>query len=342
MNFLKKVKTTDHLIKRARRHKLLPNDCGDFWVLYSKYNTYSVSLLRGLVFEKNQGALKIVSAPFCTTTFTYDDPRLPKVLHHAEKFNKHVEGLIVRMFNYNGKWCFATKNNANIQLWKDKLDFKVDIFDVALGFDSHTLTLDPKNTYVFCVKSAKILIDRPPKRDKVYYIATYSNETLKELDLEAPAGTFPIKSIVDPNRAAIFNGDLDITFKTPTTHVVVHSRKTIFRRAGAEKKCLYKILFNKQGIDLIRDFPEYRDIVDTANREIEEYARFNLQERKSSKNAKLHSYIKMFQNYSKNHNNLDILKRLCRDYTEEYVFKDMEHFLAQSTNSTPLQRLIIT
>jgi len=321
----------------VRKYKLLANDCGDFWVLYSKYNTTATSHLRGLIIEKNKGPFKIIAAPFCTTTFSYNDPKLTKIIQRCdEAFEPITENnIIVRMFNYNGKWKFATKQNANFEKWKETIDFKTEIFDQILGYDSATLNLDPQNTYVFAVKSSKIY---PGNEDKIYHITTYSNVTLEEIASEPIANTHP-QTPITLDKDAILAGNQDAVLKTPTCYIVVYSKDTLYKRASTDRHFLLRILINKQGIPLLQAFPEYRDIVDKANRDIEAYVKYNLEKRASNKNPKLHSYIKVFHTLMQKNNALDTLNILCRDYMESYVFNDMEKVL-ENCDSIPTDRLI--
>lgn len=143
-----------------------------------------VRMCRGIVLEKD--TWQIVAYPF------YRFYNFEEVPEEREKFNwdkavatEKVDGSLVSVFNYHGKWYISTRSkiggdnkiNDNIHTFKD-------IFNLAIApltFDEFTDLLDEQFCYTFELVSPFNRIVTEYKENKIYFIGCRDKITFNEI-----------------------------------------------------------------------------------------------------------------------------------------------------------------
>ena len=171
------------------------NDKGNLYIckysqIDSDFNYKIVRQCRGIILEK--GTNKLIACAFFKF-FNVGEALADKVDFEHSSIQAKIDGSIIRIFYYNGKWQIATNGTIDAHdaetadlLTNKKYNF-YDLFldgleEQGIIFSELTKKLTPEFTFIFemvhPISRVVVKYDKP----KVYLIGIRNNKTMKEID----------------------------------------------------------------------------------------------------------------------------------------------------------------
>jgi len=138
---------------------------------------------RGLILEKD--TLRVIRCAFFKF-FNYGENNAAGIDYDSAKVQEKIDGSLISLYFYNGKWNIAT--NGMISAEDAKLYLKTNEFKTfsdLFPFDEIDYSiLNEKYTYTFELVSKYNRIVIPYDKTEIFHIGTRDNETIKELNVD--------------------------------------------------------------------------------------------------------------------------------------------------------------
>ncbi|MBQ7653327.1 MAG: hypothetical protein IJS93_03050 [Clostridia bacterium] len=291
LDFIEKHENWRELLKEPPYSLNVKEDEGFTLLKYEMLNSdFSIPLVnecRGIILDSNN---KIVCFPFYKF-FNYGEVYADKIDWSTARVQQKVDGSIMKLWCYDGKWRLSTNGSVNAYNAKPDSNWSQDYHDITFGelFESAVnykdidfSSLDPNYTYIFELTSpyAKVVIQYP--ETSIWHLGTRDNRTFQELDVDIgvkkPA-SYPLKTMQDCIEAAkALPSDQEgfvvvdafwkrIKIKNPT-YLRLHR---MIANRHLQRYDVVKMLLENEQDEFLCYFPEYKPAFDEFKRMISKY-----------------------------------------------------------------------
>ena len=241
---------------------------------------------RGTILDENDN-FNPVCVPFFKFA-NYGEPYADDIDWSSARVQEKIDGSLIKVWNYKGNWRISTNKTINAQtaMTNSNEDTFLNIFNKAWDkTGKHFNQLNPDYTYMFELVSPQTRVVVPYTETKIYHIGTRDIKSLKELDIdigiEKPK-EYPISTIEECIEAS---QKLDryhegfivvdkywkrIKIKSPIYVAIHHVINNI-----TSKKRVIDLIFSGEDKEIIAYFPEYKEMFDSINEQIERFIEYN-------------------------------------------------------------------
>ena len=285
----------DRLIRTSHKGNLVCFKYG----IEADFSNPLVCEARGIIIDvKHQ---TVVCRPF-DKFFNVQEQYAADIDWDTAKVLEKIDGSLIKLYNYNGKWVFATSSTCDASEASVAGYKGITYRDVIVKADNYGKilfnNLNKNRTYLFELVSPMTQVVIKYDQTSLYYLATFDNMTGKEVDADdlfegfKRPRSFPLKTVDDCIRAATeLNRDAEEDIKDEGFVVVDGQHRRIKIKSPAYI-ALHRAVTNKvftvkrmaelflQGTDfskLAKDFPNEARIIKYYDWQFEE-VRHNINE----------------------------------------------------------------
>lgn len=305
-----------------------------------------VQVARGIIVDIKD--MKVVCWPF-GKFFNYNDPRAHKIDWASAKILEKIDGSIIKIYFYEGRWIIATNgviNAFNTDLpfpGPDNLDSFGDL--VQLAAEKQELlygNVDENYTYIFEITSPYNRVVVPHKDILLTHLGTRNNKTGEEVEVdikirkpkEYSVKTF--EELVKLSEELPFDDEGYVVRDKNYNRVKVKSLAYLQVHhltdcGSVSKKRVLQLIISGEDKELLNYYPEYKEVFDEMRVKYEKHkdlvedienTTFGLGEGASDKVFALHvakNTVKLTHPYffAYRKNKLNVLEKLKNNLTEE-------------------------
>lgn len=190
---IKNVLEADQFKLRVKESDLYPTL---YLVCQSDESDNSIPLVRecnGIILEKETNKIVCYSFERCEDLETIN----PKINLNEARFDIAIDGVLIRVFNYNGTWIISTKKciDAKKARWLTKKSFH-EMFEEVFPTEK-IANMDPNDCYSFilCHPDNNMVVKY--ETPKIYHIATRNMMTLQEYEKDIGIEQSPKQLVVN-------------------------------------------------------------------------------------------------------------------------------------------------